>query len=453
MVRVASVVLLAALAILPLPVRGAPETDERAAIEEALDSLRTTADRLAALTELYLRERRIDEARAAVEAVAEIARTERDLAARLAALPPPEPTPGPTPAPGPVEDIAGCVDLGLSWLAAHQDADGVWDCDGFMEYDRETGRPECDGAGNAQYDIGVTGLALLAFLGAGNTPGTGPHAKAVRRALYWLRTAQDPEGCFGPRTSTHFTYCTAIATLALCEAYGLTADARLKEHAQRGVGFLQRCRNPHLAWRYGFRPGDNDTSVSGWMTRALCSAKHAGLEVDELSFHGMQGWLDRVTEPEYGRVGYTARGTGSARPMELMDRFPADLSESLTAVGILCRMLMGEEPEKSEPVRKGLALLAACPPAWREASGSIDMYYWYHGTLATCRAGGGHWGAWSGALKEVLGHQRTGAGPLRGSFDPIGPWGREGGRVYSTALMTLCAEVLLRSGEAAPEGK
>ncbi len=32
----------------------------------------------------------------------------------------------------------------------------------------------------------------------------------------------------------------------------------------------------------------------------------------------------------------------------------------------------------------------------------------------------------------------------KGSWDPIGPWGGDGGRVYSTAIMALCLEVFYR---------
>ena len=46
--------------------------------------------------------------------------------------------------------------------------------------------------------------------------------------------------------------------------------------------------------------------------------------------------------------------------------------------------------------------------------------------------------------KEILGHQRM-DGDEKGSWDPIGPWGRDGGRIYSTALGVLCAEVHHRS--------
>jgi len=45
----------------------------------------------------------------------------------------------------------------------------------------------------------------------------------------------------------------------------------------------------------------------------------------------------------------------------------------------------------------------------------------------------------------VVDNQRDESGrDERGSWDPVGPWGREGGRVYSTATMALCLQVYYR---------
>jgi hypothetical protein len=79
--------------------------------------------------------------------------------------------------------------------------------------------------------------------------------------------------------------------------------------------------------------------------------------------------------------------------------------------------------------------------------GSIDMYYWFFGTLALFQVGGEEWRAWSGALKDaVVARQHpAGSGSRTGSWDPIDPWGlTDGGRIYSTALQTLTLEVYYR---------
>jgi hypothetical protein len=181
------------------------------------------------------------------------------------------------------------------------------------------------------------------------------------------------------------------------------------------------------------------------MVMALKSAKVSGLRVDQAAFDGTIAWIDKATEPEYGRVGYTSRGTGPARPQDLMDKFPADKSESLTAVGILSRIFCGEDPRKSDVIQKGTALCLKALPVWDTESGVVDMYYWYYGSLAMFQVGDEAWKAWAPAMEgAILDSQRKDPISFKGSWDPVGPWGRDGGRVYSTALMVMCMEVYYR---------
>ncbi|MDF1700352.1 MAG: terpene cyclase/mutase family protein [Planctomycetota bacterium] len=355
------------------------------------------------------------------------------------------------------------LDAALRWLAAHQSPDGGWEAAGFHRWC--DGRPVTDparmpdGLGGANNDPGVTGLALCAFLGAGYTNrGKHPFNKVVSKGLRYLKNIQDPEGCFGPRNSQQYIYNHAIAALAMVEAFGMTGSPIWKGAAQRGLDFIALARNPYFVWRYGVKPGDNDTSVTGWMMMALKSAalinkdavrrgRKAPLTYDEGSFDGIRAWLDKMTDPDYGRVGYVQRGTGPARPQALIDRFPGDKSESMTAVGVLARVFIGEDPRKSAAVKNGAALCAKLPPTWNTTDGSIDMYYWYYGTLAMFQVGGAPWKTWRTAMDKAMvqsQRQDTDACLYKGSWDPIGPWGADGGRVYSTALMAMCLEVYFR---------
>ena len=86
-------------------------------------------------------------------------------------------------------------------------------------------------------------------------------------------------------------------------------------------------------------------------------------------------------------------------------------------------------------------------PTWNPADGSIDMAYWYFGTLAAYQVGGKTWRTWrEGIQKAIVANQRrdTDYCGFKGSWDPIGPWGIDGGRVYSTAMMALCCQVYYR---------
>ena len=352
------------------------------------------------------------------------------------------------------------VEDALRWLAAHQSADGGWECAGWNRWcDGKPVVADLSGLGKAQYDSGVTGLALLAFLGAGYTNrGDHPFTKVVGNAMRYLKNVQDPEGCFGPRGSGHYVYNHAIAALAMVEAYGMTASSVYKSSAQKGLDFIALARNPYFAWRYGVKPGDNDSSVTGWMMMALKSAKivnqadaKAGkgptLVIDEDAFDGIKSWFDKMTDPETGRVGYQTRGTGPARPTELIDKFPAEKSESMTAVGMLARIFMGQNPKTQPEITKGAALCSALLPTWNPNDGSIDMYYWYYATLAMYLGGGSQWTKCKEAMKTAMVDSQRHDGDFcayKGSWDPLDAWGGDGGRVYSTAILALCLEVYFR---------
>jgi hypothetical protein len=352
------------------------------------------------------------------------------------------------------------VDDALKWLAAHQSADGGWEGAGFNLWcdGKRIQGPGPDGLGKAGHDPGLTGLALLAFLGAGYTNrGEHPFAKVVGNGLRYLKNVQDPEGCFGPRASQHYVYNHAIAALAMVEAYGMTGSAIYKGPAQKALDFIAIARNPYFAWRYGIKPGDNDTSVTGWMMMALKSAKlinnhdkksgkSESLTIDEEAFDGIRTWVDKVTD-EYGRAGYLSKGSGPARTPDMVDKFPGDKSESMTGVAMLARIFLGEDPKKSDLIKKGADLCVQHLPQWDEGAGTIDMYYWYYATLAMYQVGGEPWRKWNEALKTaVIDTQRkdTDYCMYKGSWNPLDPWGPDGGRVYSTATCALCLEVYYR---------
>ena len=101
----------------------------------------------------------------------------------------------------------------------------------------------CEGPGSSLYDPGVTGLALLAFLGAGETHKHGKYKRTVRQGLKYLKEIQDPEGCFGPRTEGHFTYNHAIGALTMAEAYAMTGSPLFKESAQRPSSCPRRVKS------------------------------------------------------------------------------------------------------------------------------------------------------------------------------------------------------------------
>lgn len=337
------------------------------------------------------------------------------------------------------------VEWGLDWLARHQDSSGRWSADRF---DEQCAGNRCDGEGDGAHDIGVTGLSLLAFLGSGNTPTHGKYKKVVLRGLRYLQGQQDEEtGCIGEVNSHQaFLYDHALATLALTEGYGLSRWPMLREPAQRAIRFIQRARNPYRAWRYAYPPdGSNDLSVTGWMVMCLKSADDFGLEVDSAALDGARAFIEEMTDPNTGRAGYLSRGGYSAREPGLAERWPESKTEAMTAVAMLCRVFLGEDPDRSPALRAGADLLRKQLPLWDEEEGTIDPYYWYAGSYAMFQMGGADWDIWQGRMLDAVVKTQRRDGDEQGSWDPqFGPWGHRGGRVYSTAIMTLCLEVYYR---------
>jgi beta-lactamase regulating signal transducer with metallopeptidase domain len=343
------------------------------------------------------------------------------------------------------------VEMALDWLKRHQDPEGFWDCDGFVLRCKDS---PCKGKGMALNDVGATGLALLAFLGSGNTPASGPYKQTVKRGIKFLCDVQNPDdGCLTQKESVHYMYNHGVATLALVEAYGLSQWLPLKKPATQAIEFIHKSKNPGKAWRYNIGSTDpvemNDVSVTGWMVMCLVSAKDFGLPVELSDIREALLYIDEMTETETGRTGYRSRGSWSSREMGDEQIWPFGSVEAMTGVGMLCRIfggnLLGDLKARANILEKSASLLRAKLPKWDPKAGTIDFYYWYYGTYAMFQMGGEDWSTWKSYLiKALLDHQCT-SGCEKGSWDPrYGPWGDNGGRTYSTALGALCLEVCAR---------
>lgn len=351
----------------------------------------------------------------------------------------------------------------LQWLADHQSPEGYWDADEFMFYDAYPNQPSSTGKGNPVNDVGLTGLALLALQGHGNTQVEGEHKEKVASGIAWLREVQQDNGLFGEEVGNSTLYNHAIATMAMGEAYYFSNRSLvLKPNMKRAVSLIHHARANYGAWRYDLESdGSSDTSITGWMIFALKTAEENNLAVDKAAYASADTWFQSIEDRNTGRTGYTfgegGAGIGSmpSRPVDYVERFPAEKSEALTAVALLSRIFMtdGEEVRRwsehpqYELMKKQANLIANKPPHWDEGDGSIDMYYWYYGTYAMNQWGGSHWKNWKKSIeKALIPHQRLEhkEDNFYGSWDPIGAWGRDGGRVYSTALCALILEVYYR---------
>ena len=337
-------------------------------------------------------------------------------------------------------ELAVAVADGLAWLAAHQSPDGSWSSHKFTDQCGSIGSDPCDGPGDRSTSVGVTGLALMAFLAEGNTTHRGRYRDEVASGLGWLISEQDPlKGLFGKRQNVTHIYNHAIATLALCEAAAFTEAPTLRWSAKRAIDWITLARNPFGGWRYESPPtGDNDTSVTAWMVQAVKAAELAGLRIDMRNYEGALTVIVTMTDPSTGRVGYDSPGSYSSRVTGINDQYQPEAGEAMTAAGLLSRLLLGQSPAE-EFVQAHAMLLVAKPPEWGEFV--VDYYYWFYGSQAMWQMGDGEeaywWTSWRVALDRVLINSQRQDGDSRGSWDPVGAWGFSAGRVYSTAMALL----------------
>jgi hypothetical protein len=303
----------------------------------------------------------------------------------------------------------------LEWLARHQEPDGHWD--GVKLEGKHT-------------DAGITGLALLAFLGDGHTERTGRYQATVVRAVEWLIAHQDADGAIGRGYEGGLGYHHAISGLALAEAFAMGRLERTRAAAQKAVDYSgNKHQAEYAGWRYDARQ-DGDMSVTGWFVMQLKSAMIAGLRVDGRGFVGAMAFVDSCTKTDGNYAGLVAY-----QP----DR-PA--TSAMTSVGLVSRQFLGLK--RTEPAVVGASEhLRQDLPKW--GGDSTDFYYWYYGTIGMFQMGGGYWRAWNPAMiASLVPNQRGGAPSVDGSWDPVGRWADRGGRVFSTALGAMCMEVYFR---------
>lgn len=346
----------------------------------------------------------------------------------------------------------------LIWLRDHQDNDGSWSPTTFpaagAEHDRSGSYANLDGSesiGWEQNKAGISGLATLAFLGAGYSHRGGQFQRTLRNALRYLKQIQDNDGCFGARDDHHFVYNHAICSMSMSEAYAMTGSAMLRGPAQKGIDFIAMCQNEdpdrgYLGWRYGVRPGDSDASVSGWMVLALKSAKVANLSVPNHCWEGARRFYDDITGMVngYPRTGYITRGGPNAR---LRSQSNFDNNGSMDAINILSRLFMGENRNNGDLQSQAAALCAPDGLPSTEPN-KLDFYYWYYASLALFQMGGRYWSDWEDPMINALTSTQRLEGDAQtstyGSWDTNSAWGIAGSRVYSTAINCLTLEVYYR---------
>ena len=332
----------------------------------------------------------------------------------------------------------------LRWLKHTQQPNGCW--------------------GGGLFPTSNTGLAILAFLAHGETPGSKEFGPTVQKAIQYLinslTTRRDRTGNMVPSFNgvDGNEYATLIATYALCESYGMTRNPNTKEVAMKTLQRIVDNQSPTGGWDYGINKSStrDDMSFAGWALQALKAGKMAGLHPKGLD-ECIKKAIKCLKTRNFNKVGFNYTAGGPAT--------------GLTATGCLAMQLLGYMNEKE--VKTALETMRNWTPSFEGNPGKPltealpagnPQYYCYYASQCKYQAGmcpGATpanvkaWQEWNVAMKQL--YPKSMIVPdetiedVNGKPRAIGYWtykdkncGGEGAKTMATCLAALQMMVYYR---------
>ncbi len=306
---------------------------------------------------------------------------------------------------GITQQVEASIVNGLRWLQKQQKPDGAWNL--------------------PRSQIAGTALAVLCYLGHGDTPDTAEFGATVTKGLEYLIKSVAPDG-----SVSGGMYIQGLVMLALAEAYTMTASPALLNPLERAVKATIAAQNVpkknprhNGGWRYTLTSDDADVSATGWVVMGLKSAKNAGVDVPDVVFERAAQFLWNMYDAT--GFGYDAPGKGPGT----------------SAVGVLCMQFMGHGNDKR--IRPVLDAIRERRVDWGKPGGGWPLYTWYYATQAMFQAGDPYWPSWNSNFRDQFiqaqakdGHWEAPEG-TEAAQESLGP-------IYATTMAILSLEVYYR---------
>ncbi|MFK8113195.1 MAG: hypothetical protein AB8B91_13385 [Rubripirellula sp.] len=326
---------------------------------------------------------------------------------------------------GATQESEAAVDAALEWIAKHQRPNGSWSfnlnldpCNGRCRHSKKKGDTPTP-------STGATGLALLAFLGAGHTHhDNGDYSETIRRGIYYLRSVAG-ETETGLDWQQGSMYGHGIALMALGEALAMTTegdrrDSDLVNLVSRGAAFS--CIAQHDSGSWGYVPGSpGDTTVTGWQVLSLVAAKRNKISLQTYTLTDAREFVMSTCKDRDYSFGY------KGPPGE----------PTTTAIGLALLMYLGESPDYT-PYYMALTDMSERGPTLS------NIYHDYYATLALHHCRHPDWDRWNTKLRDHLVATQAKSGHEAGSWHFADRWGDVGGRLYTTAMAAMTLEVYYR---------
>lgn len=183
--------------------------------------------------------------------------------------------------------VEAAIDRAQDWLVKQQRPNGSW--------------------GNCN---GRNGLACMALMVNGNTPGHNRHGAKIAQGVDFLIGSQHENGYLVVGASGNM-YQHALATLALVEAYGMTHNPAIREAVIKAVDLIVSAQNQTGGWRYTPTAQDADLSVTVMQTMALRAAVEVGVYVPKESIDFAVAYVRKNFNEQTGSFGYGGVDAGN----------------------------------------------------------------------------------------------------------------------------------------------
>ena len=274
-------------------------------------------------------------------------------------------------------EAARAITKALDFIAAQQQRDGSFAANG------------------GQHRAAMTGLAGLALLAGGHTPGRGKHARVVEKAIRFLIKLQraDREGCFGDAGGRSM-HGHGYALHFMAEAYGMTSDPELSRELRKsvrdGVRLTCRCQSPEGGWYYQPVARGHEGSITVTQVQALWAARQAGITVPQRNIDkGIKYMKDSQKKNADGGISYRLGQPGS-RP-----------ALSVAGVMVFCGLGQRESAEARKAIGYMRKMLSGKVRNYRRVSG-FDAYTTLYLGQALYQAGDPDWSNHYPKLRDEL---------------------------------------------------
>ena len=261
------------------------------------------------------------------------------------------------------------VRKGLNFLAKKQHSEGHFGPKGY------------------QNNVAICGLAGLAFMSNGSTPGRGRYGQNVRRCVSYVLSCVGDSGFIRGKEKQHGPmYGHGFSTLLLAEAYGTSPDPQIREALTKAVKLIVDTQSREGGWRYEPNRREADISVTVCQVMALRAARNAGIHVPNKTVNACINYVKRSQNEDGGFMYMLSQPAESAFPR--------------SAAGVVALYSAGIY--EGEEITKGLKYLSKFVPKPEAPRGNYFFYSHYYAVQAMWHSGGKPWQQWYTAIRDVL---------------------------------------------------